>query len=95
MNPDLEVDTADLRRIASALSGTAARVAGAAVHAPAPTPTPRWASVDAAARAAETARAELARLGDELAETARQIGQAATAYEDADARAATRLRSAR
>jgi hypothetical protein len=95
MNPDLEVDTDDLRRTASTLSGTAARVTDAASHAPAPTPSPRWATVDAATLAAEAARAQLAQLGLDLAETARQITEAAQAYESADARAATRLRQAR
>jgi hypothetical protein len=95
MNPDLEVDTDDLRRTASALSGTAARVTGAAAPAPAPAPAPRWATVDAAVLAAEVARTQLAQLGADLAETARQITEAAEAYESADARAATRLRRAR
>ena len=95
MNPDLEVDTDDLRRTASALSGTAAGVTGAAAHAPAPTPSPGWATVDAAALAAEAARAQLAQLGLDLAETARQITEAAASYEAADARAAARLRQAR
>ncbi|HEY0532167.1 MAG TPA: type VII secretion target [Actinoplanes sp.] len=92
MNPDLEVDTDDLRRIVSALSGTASRVTGAAAHAPAPTPSPRWATVDAAALAAEAARTELTRLGADLADTARQITEVAASYEAADARAADRLR---
>jgi hypothetical protein len=95
MNPDLEVDPDDLRRIVAALSGTASRVTGAGAHAPAPIPSPRWATVDAATQAAESARAELARLGADLAETARRITEAATSYEAADARAAARLRRSR
>lgn len=95
MNPDLEVDTDDLRRIVAALSSTATRVTGAATHAPAPPPSPRWATADAATEAAETARTELTRLGADLAETARQITEAAAAYDAADARATTRLRSTR
>jgi excreted virulence factor EspC (type VII ESX diderm) len=95
MIPELKVDTDDLRRTASALSGTAARLTGAAGHAPSPTPSPRWATVDAAGRAAESARAELTRLGADLAETARQITEAAAAYESSDARTAARLRRAR
>ncbi|MFI6075941.1 hypothetical protein ACIA5C_30750 [Actinoplanes sp. NPDC051343] len=95
MNPDLEVDTDDLRRIVAALSGTASRVTGAAAQAPAPAPSPRWATVDAAALAAAAARSQLTRLGADLAETARQITEAAASYEAADARAAARLRQAR
>jgi hypothetical protein len=95
MKSDLEVDTDALCRTASALSGTAARVTGAAAHSPSPTPAPRWATVDAALRAAESARDEIARLGADLAETARQITETAAAYESADARAAARLRPAR
>jgi len=95
MNPDLEVDTTDLHHLAAALSGTASRVTAAAAHAPSAAPTPRWATVDAAEPAAAAARTELARLGADLAETARQIAAAADAYEAADARAAARLRRAR
>jgi hypothetical protein len=95
MHPDLEVDPDDLRRTASALAGTAARVTAAAAPAPAPTPSPRWATVDAAELAAEAARTQLVQVGLELAETARQITEAAHAYEAADARAAVRLRAAR
>jgi cell division septum initiation protein DivIVA len=95
MNPDLEVDTDDLRHAASALTGTADRVTAAPVQAPPAVPTPRWATSDASARAVDAARAQLARLGADLAGTARQIVETADAYEAADARAATRLRSAR
>jgi len=95
MNPDLEVDTDDLRRIVSALSGTASRVTSAAVHAPSAAPSPRWSTADAAALAAEAAHTELARLGADLAETARQIAETVEAYQAADARAAAHLRRAR
>ena len=95
MNPDLQVDTDDLHRLVSALSGTASRVISAAADAPAPVPSPRWATADAAALAAETAHTELARLGADLAETARQIAETAEAYRAADARAAARLGHAR
>jgi hypothetical protein len=94
MDPDLEVDTDDLRRAAAALTGTASRVNGAAAQAPPAILSPRWATSDAAALAADAARAQLILLGADLAETASQITAAATAYEAADARAATRLRSA-
>lgn len=95
MNPDLEVDTDDLRRAASALARTADEVSAAAGQAPPAVPTPRWATSDAAALAADAARAQLAQLGTDLAETARQIVAAAAAYEAADARAAGRLRPTR
>jgi hypothetical protein len=95
MHPDLEVDTDDLRRIVSALSGTASRVTAAAAHAPSAAPTPGWATAEAAARAAAAAHTELTRLGADLAETARQIAEATDAYAAADARAAARLRQAR
>ena len=61
MNPDLEVDTDDLRRAASALTGTADRVTAAAAQTPPAVPTPRWATSDAAALAADAARAQLTR----------------------------------
>ena len=92
MDPDLEVDTDDLRRVAAALTGTAAGVSGAAAQAPPAVPAPRWATSDAAALAADAARAQLILLGADLAETARQITEAAASYEAADARAADRLR---
>jgi hypothetical protein len=95
MNPDLEVDTEELRRAASALTTTAARVTAGAGHAPAAEETPRWVTAGAATLAAEAARQQLAQLGAEIAETARRISAAAADYELADARAATRLRLSR
>jgi hypothetical protein len=95
MNPDLCVDTVDLREAASALLATAARIAAAATPPPSPPPTPRWSSVDAAIATASAAQVELARLATDLAETARETTATAEAYEDADARAAARLRQSR
>jgi len=95
MNPDFEVDTDELRRAASALTGTAAQVSAGASEMPAARLTPRWRTADAAAIAAEAARQQLALLGDDIDETARRIAASATAYELADARATARLRSTR
>lgn len=95
MNPDLEVDTDELRRAAAALAGTAADTAAGCARAPAAESIPRWSTADAATLAAESARQQLAQLADDLAETARQVAEAAEAYELADARAMTRLRLTR
>jgi hypothetical protein len=95
MNPDLEVDTDELRAAASALTGTAADVTGGTASMPAAQLTPRWRTTDAAVLAAEAARQQLALIGADVAETARSVGEAAEAYREADARAATRLRLSR
>jgi hypothetical protein len=95
MNPDLEVDTDDLRRAASALAATADETAAGTTSVPAAQLTPRWHTTDAAVLAAEAARQQLAVLGEELAEAARQVAAAAEAYAEADACAATRLRLTR
>jgi hypothetical protein len=95
MNPDLEADTEEMRRAASALDVTSARVTAGADEAPPAEPTPRWATADAATLAAEAARQQLTHLGADVAETARRITAAAADYELADARAATRLRLTR
>jgi hypothetical protein len=95
MNPDLEVDTDELRRIAAAVADTAARVTAGTRSEPVPPFPPRWATADAASMAAEAARQQLAALGADIADTARRISAAAAAYEQADARAATRLRLSR
>ncbi|WP_203761959.1 hypothetical protein, partial [Paractinoplanes deccanensis] len=92
MHPDLEVDTDELRRDATAIAGTASRITSATAQTPATGTTPRWATSDAAGLAAEAARHQLALIGAEVAETARRITTAAADYELADARAMTRLR---
>ncbi|MBL7257010.1 hypothetical protein [Paractinoplanes lichenicola] len=92
MNPDLEADIEALRRAAAGVAVTGDRVAGAAAGEPPPPQVPRWATVDAAQLAGETARRQLALIGAEIEETARRITSAAEAYELADARAVTRLR---
>ena len=95
MNPDLEVDADDLRRLASAVADTATRVTAGARQEPAVDSTPRWATADAAALAADAARGQLPVLGADIADTAHRITMAVAAYETADARAAVRLRLSR
>jgi hypothetical protein len=95
MNPDFEVDTDELRRAASALATTADATTAGTTAQPAARLTPRWRTADAAALASDAARQQLAVLGADLAETARQVTAAAEAYAQADARAATRLRLSR
>jgi len=95
MNPDLEVDAAELRRTASVLAATAARVRSAADQEPPAETTPRWVTADAALLAADAARQQLVHLGADLADTARRITAVAEEYELADARAVTRLRLTR
>jgi hypothetical protein len=95
MNPDLEVDTGELRRTASEVTATAARVTAATAGEPPHEMVPRWVTTDAAMLAADAARQHLAQLGTDLDETARRIRAAADEYERADARAATRLRLTR
>ena len=95
MNPDLEVDTEELRRTASALTTTAVEVLTSAAATPPAEHTPRWRCADAAALAVEAVQQQLRSLGSSTAETARLVGLAAAAYAEADARAATRLRLAR
>ncbi|SNY51868.1 hypothetical protein [Paractinoplanes atraurantiacus] len=95
MQPDLEVDTEELRHDASAVAGTASRIIVGAAQAPSPDTTPRWVTADAAMLAALAARQQLGLIGAEVADTARRITTAAADYELADARAVTRLRLSR
>ena len=95
MNPDLEVDTEELGRAASSLTTTATETSAAATAAPTVPHTPRWRTTDAAALATAAAQQQLQHLGAGTAETARQVTAAAAAYQEADARAATRLRLSR
>jgi hypothetical protein len=95
VNPDLEVDTEELRRTASALTTTAAEVTATAAATPPAERIPRWRAADAAALAGEAVQQQLQCLGATTAETARLVTLAAAAYAEADARAATRLRLTR
>ena len=94
-HPQLEVDTGELRRAASAVDATGERVTAGTAQEPVPDSVPRWITTDAATQAAEAARQQLALLGADIADTARLITAAAQEYELADARAATRLRLTR
>ncbi|MEU4559042.1 hypothetical protein AB0F72_11675 [Actinoplanes sp. NPDC023936] len=96
MSSDFHVETEDLRRLAAATGDLAARTSN--LRGPAglaPGSPPRWAAATPAALAAEALRQQLEHLGSDVAETARRITAAATAYQEADARAATRFRLAR
>jgi hypothetical protein len=95
MNQEFEIDAGGTRACASAMAATAARVTGGGTRTPVPVATPHWATSDAAALAADTARQRLTAVGAETAETARQIVAAVVDYETADDRAATRLRTTR
>jgi hypothetical protein len=93
MSRGLEVEVPEVRRCASGLAGTGARVATGAGRMP--EVVPDWATSDAAASAGEAARRRLAVVGADIAATARQIIAAVVDYEAADERAATRLRGMR
>jgi hypothetical protein len=95
MNHDFEVDAESLSDDATAVTGFAGRVAGAAGSVPGADPAPRWATTGASALTADATRRLVGLLGQDLAETAERIRTAAAAYEQADARAAARLRTAR
>jgi hypothetical protein len=94
MKPDLVIDTGPVRGAATFADRLAARVAAGTAHAPALLAVPRWATTDAEADAVDAARRHLTRVGDDLREAARQLAVTVLDYEDADARAAARLRRA-
>jgi hypothetical protein len=95
MNPDFEVDAESLLQDATAVAGLAGRVTGAAAPVPVADPSPHWATTGAAALTADSARRLIGLLGQDVAETAEWVRAAASAYREADARAAARLRTAR
>jgi len=92
MTSDLEVDTGAVRAWAAALSATGARIGADPPPSP---PDPRWSATDAAVTAAGAAELRLRALGHDIAAAARQAAKAVDDYEDADDRAAARLRSIR
>ncbi|AGZ39253.1 type VII secretion target [Actinoplanes friuliensis] len=92
MTSELEVDTAAVRAWAAALSGTAARISSAP---PSPPGGPLWSSTEAAVAAADAAQVQVRLFADAVAEAARQVRAAADDYDDADDRAAARLRKIR
>jgi hypothetical protein len=95
MNPDFEVDAESLIQDATAVAGLAGRVAGAATPVPVADPSPHWATTGAAGLTADSARRLIGLLGQDVAETAERVRAVASAYREADARAAARLRTAR
>ncbi|GIE33426.1 hypothetical protein Ait01nite_064710 [Actinoplanes italicus] len=95
MNPDFEVDAESLLQDATAVTGFAGRVVGTAARVPVADPSPHWAATGAADLTADSARRLVGLLGRDVEETAERIRAAATAYREADNRAAARLRTAR
>jgi hypothetical protein len=93
MNRDFKIDPAGVRSCASGLRETGVRVAGA--QAPLPAAGPHWAGSDAVETTGAAAQRRVRRAGDEIEDAARQILAAVLDYEDADDRAAARLRGAR
>jgi len=88
------LDPAELRACAAAVADTGARVVAGAARAPAADPAPRWATSAALAGLADAARRRLSAIGADIEAGARQIGAAVDDYQDADDRAAGRLRDA-
>jgi hypothetical protein len=95
MQPDLEVDTAEVRRSAGHVADTGARVAAGAAQAPAPVVVPRWDTAVAATALTDAAAGRLIALGGEVTATGRQISATADAYEQVDDRSAARLGATR
>lgn len=94
MRPDLEIDTPAVRRCASGLADTGARVAAGAARAPVTVTVPRWAASDAAATLVDAAHGLLVGIGSTVTAAGRRITAAADDYDAADDRAAGRLGSA-
>jgi hypothetical protein len=86
------LDPAELRACAPAVADTGARVVAGAARAPAADPAPRWATSAALAGLADAASARLSAAGAGIEAAARQIDAAVDDYQDADDRAARRLR---
>ena len=92
MTSELEVDAAAVRTWAAALSATAARIS---TDPPLPPAGPPWSTTEAAGAVADAAQVRLRTLAEDIAAAARQATAAAEDYDDADTRAATRLRAFR
>jgi hypothetical protein len=92
-NVDLEINTDAVRTCASTLNSVGDRVSSGAAASPPTVSVPHWATTDAAEHAVTRAVTDLTGLTDSIAATARQILATVLEYDDADARAATRLRS--
>jgi hypothetical protein len=95
MPPDLTVDADALRRCATDLRGTAARVAdGVAQSPPLGVASFGWATANALAELEVAADGHLDRLGATITATAGQLTTTVDEYEATDVRAAARLRAA-
>ncbi|WP_430780486.1 hypothetical protein [Actinoplanes sp. G11-F43] len=95
MSSGFQVDAESLRADATAVTGFAARVSALTSRVPPPVPTPRWAATGAATDAADIARRWVSVLGHDISETADRVRSVAGDYEEADTRAAARLRAPR
>lgn len=93
MNPDFEVDTQAVRDAAADTAELAAQVSSGATDPPEQVTVPRWATADAAAEATVAVRRQAATIAADIAEAADQIIAAVVDYEDADQRAASRMRA--
>jgi hypothetical protein len=94
MTPDLEVDADVLRRCASDLAGTAARLsAGPSAAPPLAVASFGWATARTLTDLEAAARRRLDGLGEAIAHTGRALGEVAAGYDDTDTRAAARLRT--
>lgn len=93
MSPDFEVDVAALRAAAEDARVLAKRVADDADDLPAPVIVPRWATADAAVLVTGEMGSFGAGIAAGIIATADQIVAAVVDYEDADRRAAARLRT--
>jgi hypothetical protein len=89
-----DLDIPAVRACASALSDTGAQVAAGATRAPTAETVPRWAASDALVILIETAGLGLGALGAGVDSAGRRIVATVEDYQDADDRAARRLRSA-
>jgi hypothetical protein len=97
MSPPIEVSTDAVRHTAGALRATATAVAGdvtAAYHAGAPdrSANPEWATTRALDEVVAAVDAALAGAAGQARDTADRLDGAASGYDDADRRAADRLR---
>jgi hypothetical protein len=96
MNGEVQIDTAAVLACATALTAIGDQVAHGAAAVPDPPPSSGvWHTGPAVAHAGEQARAHLHTIGAEIVAAARQVAATVTDYEDADARAASRLRGVR
>lgn len=89
----LDLDLPAVRACADALSDTGAQVVAGSTRAPAAETVPCWATSDAAAALSGSIGRQVAVIGAEVGSAGRQISAATDDYEDADLRAAQRLRN--